>query len=169
MIRAANQSWEEFAKHSRHTHLGGGRRVVGPKRERKKKKVLTKRQVIVLVVQQKFQFKTYHKEFLGQKSVKVLNGDNVQVDGKSVKGTVLSFEDSIFSTWVEAKKQSEPGSALGRWHLEGRGQNQSQLRRVEGGEFKIDLETFWIASKLNQGVRPLAAACQRAERQAWTR
>ena len=85
MIRAANQSWEEFAKHSRHTHLGGGRGVVGPKRERKKKKVLTKRQVIVLVVQQKFQFKTYHKEFLGQKSVKVLNGDNVQVDRKSVK------------------------------------------------------------------------------------
>ena len=42
---------------------------------------------------------TYHKEFLGQKSVKILNSNNVQVDRKSVD-IVFKFksaEEGIFS------------------------------------------------------------------------
>ena len=42
---------------------------------------------------------TYHKEFLGQKSIKILNSNYVQVDGKSVE-VVFKFksvEEGIFS------------------------------------------------------------------------
>ena len=54
---------------------------------------------------------TYHKEFLGQKSVKILNSNNVQVDRKSVD-IVFKFksaEEGIFSILG-----LRPGSNLSR-------------------------------------------------------
>ena len=44
---------------------------------------------------------TYHKEFLGQKSIKVLNSNYIQVDGKSVE-VVFKFNyvsSDIFSNF----------------------------------------------------------------------
>ena len=68
-------------------------------------------------------------------------------------------------TWAVARKQSELESALDRLHLEDMDQSQSPLQGVRGMtrfSLKVD-NTFWIATKLNQGVWPFAAARQRAE------